>query len=842
MKSFWSLIPKNIYKNKKRSFFMVIGIILATSLITSISIMIETGKKAAYPIIIDANGGVHDSLLYTKNKLALDKLLEDPVVDKAAVMVSLGTYKQPESNYTLEIKGCDKNITELLNLKLLEGRLPEDNNEIILQDWMLENMPIKYKLGDKIKIPVELEYRGINNKTEVFNKEYEFTLVGVFKHDVSTSSRKNISTAYVSRKYVDEVLPENYIAYDGYITINSNYSIQKGISLLSQTEAYRDIFFTPNSQKATVLELFKVINFISLALYIIIGVVAGVIIYNIFNVSVTERIKEFGMLKAIGASPGDIILLVIGEGLILGVLFIPIGILIGNSMMKSLIIIAAGYREFNGIMNIPVQGILASVVIVILTIIGGAYTPARRAGKISAIEAINSNNNLDLSSKKLKNKLYGGKLLGLNIEFSTDMALLYINRNKKRFMTTVVSLSITIIMFMLVNYIIKNLDTAENIKYRLGGDFVLQVNSIDPKSSISDSDIKDIKNIKGVGEVNNKKEFGSTLEISDGKVTDEGLNFLKKESKKSNYALNNFNNKVYQFDTMVLGYTEEELDDLKKYILEGKIDTVRLKEKPAVIMIQNLNYSNYTNLHAGDEIKLSYPYYNEKGDFVNYRFETFTIDALLKQEAAKSGSSFASRIIMDSAACETYLRNRGYQNISITIEKNANYADVEAELKDRIRSNRNINMISAKEEIEFANKKYLVISMLMYSLIIIISIVSIMNLVNIMSMNVLLRKREMAMLRAVGFGIDEVKRMIRTEGMLYGFISAFWGTTIGVIFTFLAFLTTRRMFPNGLPWRFPIVTVLIVFFISVLICLLSAMNASRRLFTSSIVEAIRTIE
>ena len=50
MKSFWSLIPRNIFKNKKRIFFMAVGIILAVSLIISVSIMIETSKKVAYPI------------------------------------------------------------------------------------------------------------------------------------------------------------------------------------------------------------------------------------------------------------------------------------------------------------------------------------------------------------------------------------------------------------------------------------------------------------------------------------------------------------------------------------------------------------------------------------------------------------------------------------------------------------------------------------------------------------------------------------------------------------------------------------------------------------------------
>jgi len=152
MKSFWSLIPRSLSKNKKRVFFIAVGIMLSVSLIVSLSIMIETLKKMAYPIVIDATGGIHDATFYTSDKKALKLLENDPVIDKKTITLSLGVYKIPNSKYSLEISGCDTNISEFLNLKLLQGEYPQNNNEIVIEERILNSMPKKYQIGDKIKL------------------------------------------------------------------------------------------------------------------------------------------------------------------------------------------------------------------------------------------------------------------------------------------------------------------------------------------------------------------------------------------------------------------------------------------------------------------------------------------------------------------------------------------------------------------------------------------------------------------------------------------------------------------------------------------------------------------
>ena len=840
MKSFWSLIPRSLFKNKKRLLFIAVGIMLSVSLIVSLSIMIETLKKIAYPLAIDSAGGIHDATFYTSDKNALKQLENDPVIDKKTITLSLGVYKIPSSKYSLEISGCDTNISEFLNLKLLQGEYPQNGNEIAIEEWILNSMPKKYQIGDKIKLSTSLEYRNLNGKWQILNKEHEFLLVGIFKHNFTSKVAQNTASAYVPRKYAEDILLKYPTEYTGYLTINPKYTIGEGVGLLNVTKEYEQVFFKVNSQKSIIIEAFKLINFVSMILYLIVGIVASIIIYNIFNVSVTERTREFGMLRALGASPREINLLVLGEGIILGCIFIPLGIVLGNFLVKGIIFSVSNYKDFGGIMNIPLQGIIASFVVGFLTITMGAYFPARKASTISPMEAINSNNNLELKGKKIKQGLQSKKFFGVKLSFTTEMAYLNLNRSRRRFLTTVVSLSISIIMFVLVNYVISNLDTAESIKTSMGADFILSLRTTDPNYVMTDKDIHDIESIKGIDKIKILKQSDTSLQVPDGKVTDEGISFLSKESKKSLNAASNFKNKIYTFNSKIFGYTEEDLKELNKYILEGKIDIKEMSEKPMVLLAQNLNYSNYTTLKVGDSIKLSYVNYDEKGNFVNYMDETFTIGALLKEGALKTNLS--NFVILNETICEKYLNIKGYQNVKIILASNANYAEVEKALNEILNSNRNINMVSLKEEIELAKKKYETLSLTLYGLIIIIAIVSIINLINIMSMNILLRKKEIGMLRALGFGEDEVKRMIWKEGMFYGITSAFWGTAIGTMLTFIICLVTRKILGNAMRWRFSPITIILVFFITILVCLLASINASRKVFSESIVESIRSLE
>ncbi|WP_035292875.1 FtsX-like permease family protein [Clostridium sp. KNHs214] len=836
MKSFWGLIPKYLIKNKKRNFFVAVGIMLSISLIVSLSLVIRSLKKSAYERSVDESGGVYDNMFFTSDKKSLDKLVKDPLVNKISISCKLGEYKVPNSEYIVKVNGYDENIREILNFKLIEGNFPKKNNEIAIQDWVLNAMPKKYKVGDKIKLNLAV------GNSENSNIEKEFIISGIFSYKFNNYLLKNIAVAYVPRSYAESIVPLEEISYEGYFTIKPNEPIEKSCNSLAFRDEYKRIKFNLNISKMFLFKCYKIIDSISIILYAVISIVASVIIYNIFNMSITERTREFGMLRAVGASPGKIKILVLGEGVILGCIFIPLGIVIGNFITRSITVLIAGYKDMWGIMSIPKEGIIASFIVGFLSIVFGSYFPAKKASKISPIEAINSNNNLKLKGQKIKGNLQDNSIISKKFGFTLNMARLNLNRNKKKFITTVISLSISIIMFMIVSYLINSCDFVKNIERRMEGDFVISTALKDSNYTLSDEDVEYIESIKGVDKVNKEKKLTCSMEVPEKVITDEGFKFLAERSKLNAKIAYDFSKQIYYFDTEVKGLTQEQLNSTKKHLIKGKIDEEELQDKSLAILAQNLNYSKHTKLNVGDKIKLNYYIYDKQKESLESNTKIFTIGAILKDNYKTDDFQIHNVLIISNKIFEKYLKNKDYQKIKIILGKNANYEEIEKKLKNKYKSHREVTVESYKEEIEKAKKSSLKFLLIMYSFVAVVAIVSITNLINIMSMNIILRKREIGMMRAIGLGEDEVKRMIREEGIFYGIASAFWGAIMGTIFTYIIFLISRRILIAGMTWSFPIGTIVLVILVTVGVCILASINASRRVFSSSIVDSIRMQE
>ena len=831
MKSFWGLIPRNLIKNKKRNAFIAIGIILSMCLIISLSIMLDAFKKSSYESAIDVAGGAYDIWVSSTSADNVNDFKKDPIFTKTSICENLGLYQVPDSNYILEINGYDKNIPNFINMKLQQGRYPENDNEIAVQDWILDKLPQKYKIGDKVNLTSTLYYKNSKGNREELKIENHLKLVGIYK-STNIDGGNNKATAYVTKKYVESQIPSLLIKYGGYFMVNPKHSIEESFEALTSTNEYSKVPFSKNESKVELVQSFKIIDNVSILLYIVIAIVTAVIIYNIFNISVTERIKEFGMLRAIGSSPGQIKMLVLWEGIILGCIFIPIGIILGSFITKGIIVFVSGYKDFSSIMSIPKSGIICSTVIGFLSIFMGTYSSARRASKISPIEAISSNSNLKLTGRNIKKQLQRKSFMGKLFGFTADMAYLNLNRNRKRFVTTVVSLSISIIMFFIVTYIFNCYDPIQNLKKQIGGDFSVSVLRNSSKDSLTDKDIKDIENINGISKINKQKSMSSLyMKLPEQKVTGSGIKSVQSEAEKSPFVKQQLEKHIYSFNATLYGYTDEDISSMKKYVVQGKINTASMDNEPVVILAQNLNYRNNTKINVGDKITLyDYHYGNEK---------SFTVGAILDKNLLTLDKVIENIVLMSSKNAEKYMALNGYQELKISLSKNADYDEVEKSLKDKLKGNRSVNITSYKDELKNTKKMDLQTSLIAYSFVIVVAAVSIINLFNIMSMNVMLRKREIGMLRAIGFENNQVKKMIRFEGWFYGIASGLWGAGLGSVFTFLIYITLRGRLVAGMTWKFPVTSILIVFVFTTLMCLLASMNASGKLFDYSIVDSIR---
>lgn len=842
MISFWALIPKSLLKHKFRTLIAGTGIVLSICLIVSLSIMVDALKKNSYASTIDDAGGTYDASFTLPDKKAFKKISSDPLVEKSTLAARLGSYKLPDNKGSLEITGYDKNISEFLNFKLLQGRYPEKANEIALEDWILNLMPENYKIGDTIKLPSTIEYPNAKGGTEQFTIENEFILVGTYKFTFNTNGLKTRGTAYTTREYVEEKLPSEFALFQGYLLVNSKKPMERSVQLISMLSSSEKIHITMNYTKAFTLQSFKTLDKIILVLYIVLAITASIIIYNIFNISTMERIKEFGMLRALGASPFHIKLLVLGEGLVLGCIFVPLGILIGGTIMKFIIIIVSGYKSFGGLLQIPVKGVGASIIVGFSSIALGVYSPSKKAAKISAIKAISSNNNLQLKGKNLRKSIDATGIISKYLKFTAIMAFVNLKRNKKRFATTVISLSISIIVFMFVSYLINNSQPLSNFKEKFGGDFIVTTSSDTPDYAITQEDIKLIKSIGGIDAINASKRTVSEIRVDENNLTNEGLDFQKNQTRISPEARNNYENKIYEFKTEVRSYNNIMLNKIKSRLAQGKIDSAEMKEKPEVILAQNLNFTENTCLMVGDTIELSYSVYDSKGFPLARKRQPFVIVGILNTDFKSSDMMIHNVAIISEETAEKYLMLKGYQQLKISIEENADYSTIEKTLTGIFKNRRAITVKSYNEAYEAAKKKSLQLALIMYSLVFAVALISIINLFNTMSMNILLRKGEIGMLRALGLGNDEVIEMILIEGILYGLASSFTGTALGSFFTYLFYLPARKSFMEDMTWRFPFLSIAGIFIVVVAITVLASRTGAKRLFSSGVVDSIKAVE
>ncbi|MFD1907604.1 ABC transporter permease [Paenibacillus rhizoplanae] len=185
------------------------------------------------------------------------------------------------------------------------------------------------------------------------------------------------------------------------------------------------------------------------AVIVIIMICTIAVIYNTFNISILERISQFGMLRCIGATPAQIRKIVLQEAALLSLIGIPIGILTGTLFMKVLFynisLLALGFlNDMRMVISVPI--LLTAGVLGLLSVFLSAIGPAKQASRVSPLEALQN-----LGSTKIdrittvKRSLFVTNLFGIVGQFASRN----LRRNKKRFRITAFSMIVSIIIFLL---------------------------------------------------------------------------------------------------------------------------------------------------------------------------------------------------------------------------------------------------------------------------------------------------------------------------------------------------------------------------------------------------------
>ena len=823
------LTLKSLKLNKKRTIVTIIGIILSTALICAVAGMITSVQKTLINYAKSHSGNYHvcfknipnDELKYIKE----NKNVQDYFLSKN---VGYGKLEKVENEYKpyIFVMEYDKKGLEQGGVTLLEGRMPENSNEIVIPEHLIKSGKINYTIGEKItlnlgkrqtKDGLELTQEDAlltdeSEKTEssstsksetedfeeiVDTKEHTYTIVGIIERSNYKGIEGFSAPGYTAISYMDN---ENDINTANISVLYSNLKdfqkktediksvIEKNIGS-SVTVSYNSslIDYEGGVSDTTMASLYSVG-----AVVIVIIILSSVfVIRNSFSISVSEKTKQYGMLSSIGATKKQIKKSVLYEGFYIGIIGIPLGILCG---MLAVVILLQVVNVLLGdslnekcVFSIPILAIIASIVISAITIYLSCILPARRASKISPIEAIRGNDDIKIKAKKVKTSKITKKLFGIGGVIASKN----LKRNKKKYRTTVISLVVSISIFISLSSFLDYGGKIVNVYYKdLGYDI-----------SVYDGTVE---NYNEIIKLDNVEEYSYSY-MTEGSVdinkygSEFGKRIAKDSEETNSITIVLINNDYFKKFIEHLGIQSTNYKDIA--ILED--DAYEYIDEKTV-------FENYYSLKTGDSIEVTLT--NGEKRTVKISKKTDERPMGYKNVYSNGGYLFVSEDFIQDKSDE-----KSFHMGSLVI-KSQNPDELENEINNLKKTNNlysklYINNIS--KYVEENKKIILLISIFLYGFIAVITLIGVTNIFNTITTNMILRSKEFANLKSVGMTTKEFNRMIRLESILYGLKSLLIGIPLGLIGSYCIYNGIAKGLDFGyiLPLKSIIIAIIFVFII-----------------------------
>ncbi|MFQ9264053.1 MAG: ABC transporter permease [Clostridia bacterium] len=883
MKVLNELSVKDLKLNKKRSIVIIIGIILSTALICGVAGLVTSFQKTFVETAKKNQGNYHtifydvpkDELKYIEeNRGVKDYYLSEGIgysyLPNVTVTTSTGAEEKPYVN----IIAMDNKFLNNMSIELQNGRLPESDDEIVVSARINQKFKTNYKVGDTITLNVgELkddtsdvdEKNSQSSENEIINTTPKtYKIVGIINRPTTTiepyeaewftvitkmqtiKKQANIAVLYTNpydykknteyiNKMVEVKVGENvdksevtifngldkfYRSYKYKIKINNELLSYEGASLDDET--------------------LKTIYGLGAFIMGIVLVSSVFVIRNGFAISITERLKQYGMLSSIGATKKQIKKSVYFEGFILGIIGIPLGILSGVFAIYILVnvvnYILKDYVSSGSLLTYSMSwvAIVVSVIVSIVTIWLSCRRSAKKASKITPIEAIRSSEDVKLKAKKIKCP----KIITKIFKTGGEIAYKNLKRSKKKYRTTVISIIVSVVIFIAISSFIQygfkmssSYYTEKNYNYVV---YAYTTASNEDKEKFAEEQAKnykmltDISNLPDIGEfsINKTNAFEINMdEKHESELTDYGKDVKARYEEPEEDG--------EKIDTINVISLSKDL--YKRYLkkIGGNYETY----KEGAILIDN----NITYDEKGKRIQGSM-YIWKKGDTVTGKIndKEYNIKIVAKTEERPNGVENLYNTHAYFIVSEEFINKTGYISASLYTQSNDTEKldkEIEQYKKENNLTNSNLNTFNMEESIKAENAIVLVISIFLYGFIGVITLIGITNIFNTITTNMNLRKKEFAMLKSIGMTKKEFNRMIRLESIFYGVKSLIIGIPIGIALSYGMY----KVFKNSMEMEYVLpykAIAVAVIFVAVIIGIIMKYSMSK-INKQNIIETIR---
>ena len=891
MKILNKLTVKNLKLNKSRTIVTIIGIMLSCALIMVVAGMAASAQQTMVNLQINITGN-YDLFVKGANKKIIDNAQANRNVKDIYIKQNLGCAYLPQAKFDTKpyinvVAFNEKSFTDCFNVTLKEGRLPQNGNELVLSQSVIENSKADYKLGDTVtldlgkrvyvsgdEIPLDdTDYFNDTKGTEklVDTHKKTYTVVGVFNKvsssyfaaDSNSASSSAFTLAEENADINDLFISftsdgeKDYITSSGEIlnltgddfdNLKNDFEVYLENGDFDEASINKDLLIYKGFALSD--EYMSMLFSLAVIIIVIIAISSIFVIRNSFAISITEKTKLYGMLASIGATSKQIRHNVLFEGFVLGIIGIPAGILLGVGVIALLVVILNALLEnmLNGISfvyAVPWWVAVISAVMSAVIILFSTLSSAFRASRIAPITAIRGNNDIKINKNKRKSykaPRFIKKLFGVGGE----IAYKNLKRSKKKYRTTVISIIVTVAMFISISTFIEYgmkitgdhfKDIPYNITVKANDKLSYDEYENIYKRIIADTDInssiKACENYYGniVGLTDYYTEEAKAAELSGGDLA---------------YVFG-VDNKSFKEYVTALGYNYDDVKDKALITNDFKYynsDNILIKGKEFDLPMNTVVklYPNGNPSYTEDDIK---EIQKTDPDFVYNPDDYKSVDLVIYDTINKevpgsivsgimSTLNEGSVLVSEDYFKKLFAEDNEYTSRVIVIDsadpvntvEYINNLDIE-----------NLDVFNINEQKEMMNAVVLIIAIFAYGFIIVISLIGITNVFNTINTNMRLRSKEFAMLKSIGMTKKEFNRMIRLESLFYGLKSLLIGVPLGLLGGYAIFKATGNtiMLDYSFPTMAVLISIVFVFFVVWLIMKISISKVNKQ----NIIETIR---
>lgn len=895
-----TLTLKNLKLNRKRTIVTIVGIILATALLSALVTLVSSFQYSMIEYQKQKGGDFHVKFSNVKmselSEFKNNRNIESTFETMGMGFAKLDGCKNEDKPYAY-VMATDEAGFERGCFHLIEGRMAKNEDEIVIPRHLKTNGRIDIKVGDEITLDVGKRYDSNTESVILENCAYEheaetltdtvtkrYKVVGIMERpgygmeDYSAAGYTFVTysdelaaidngskseageadtTLTVYSRYTQKALRNKDAVTADIIGVDEKLFAKANNSSVEMTAEESDRFLKEmeNAKYDIYINGFLIsyecvfpIDGTFKALFTVAAVVALIIILtsvycikNSFNISITEKIRQYGMLASVGATRRQIKSSVKTEAAMLGVVGIPVGTMSG--ILASLVLVkvvnalSAGWLNFSLSFHTSLPALILAVILSIATIYFSATGSARRAAKVTPLEAIRNTKEIKIKSAKLKTPAIIGRIWGIGGVISYKN----IKRNNKKYRTTVTSIVICSVTFIVISYFMSMAFSMVGMSYA----------STDYNIGINMSYKKDI-------DIEKLSKLVSGIEGVDDYLVGAGYDFDvdKPEYTKEygEYCRQVYDNSEDVSEMFLITVLDDKSYD--KYASDAGIKNAAagaILVNKGTFDVYNENSSKYVKKEmelykykAGDTIKCGYNVYDdassddnavegdtESGTDDNNAVEgdtessvddnngyvdeetinngvRKTVDVTIagvtdKVPIGYKGYSYTTLLFMNQKGFESLWADGksgnelkpGYASYSayVVAENADDYQDTFEKKTEENPEYSQLHFYVSNLDKEMRDEKSLftLLGVFAYGLIVVIALIGITNIINTLSTGMELRSREFATLRSIGMTDKQFAGMVRLESVFISVKALVIGVPLGILISYLLCVMMNRM-------------------------------------------------